>query len=46
MDIKAKDLAAVFKRAAKDDILEKPFREVVEKRLIELAKAEGIELVP
>ena len=42
MDTKARDLAAVFKRASKDGILEQPFREPVEEHLIALAKAEKI----
>ncbi|HOC54582.1 MAG TPA: hypothetical protein PKI20_03045 [Verrucomicrobiota bacterium] len=46
MDTRARDLAAVFKKASKDGVLEKPFREVVEKHLIELANAEGIEMAP
>jgi hypothetical protein len=39
-------LAAVFKRAANANNLEKPFRAVVETHLIELAVTEGIDLVP
>ena len=46
MDTKARDLAAVFKRASKDGILEQPFREPVEEHLIALAKAEKIDLQP
>jgi hypothetical protein len=42
----ARDLAAVFKRAAKDGVLEKPFREEVEPHLIGVASRAGIELVP
>src|SRR5216684_2131114 len=46
MDIEAKKLAAVFKQSAGRGVLEKPFREAIEKHLIELAQTEGIELVP
>lgn len=46
MDTKARDLAAVFKRASKDGILEQPFRQPVEDHLIALAKAEKIDLQP
>src|ERR1039458_8632838 len=46
MDTRARDLAAAIKRASKDGVLEKPFRAAVEKHLIELAQAAGIELVP
>lgn len=46
MDIRAKELAAVFKKASQDGVLEKPFRKIVEAHLIKLAQAEGIELVP
>jgi len=42
----ARKLAAVFGKAAKPGLLEKPFREIVEKHLIEVAKATKIELVP
>ncbi len=42
----AHELAAVFKRAAQDGVLEKPFRTIVEAHLIEVAKAAKIELVP
>ena len=42
----AKALAAVFKNAADLGGLEKPFRAAVEAHLIELAVAEGIDLVP
>jgi len=41
MNIKARQLAAVFKKAAKDGVLEKPFRAAVEAHLIELAKSPG-----
>jgi hypothetical protein len=46
MDTKARDLAAAIKHASKDGILEKPFRAAVEKYLIGVAEAEGIDLVP
>ena len=42
----ARDLAAVFKRAAKDDVLEKPFRAEVEAHLTGVASRASIELVP
>ena len=42
----ARALAAVFKRAANANNLEKPFRAVVETHLIDLAVTEQIELVP
>src|SRR5690349_7850686 len=42
----AKQLAAALKRAADIGGLEKPFRDKVERHLIELAETEGIELVP
>jgi hypothetical protein len=46
MDTRAKELAAVFKKAAPDGILEKPFRTMVEAHLLEVAKSADIELVP
>ena len=42
----ARQLAAVFKNAAKDGLLEKPFRDPVEAHLIQVARSAGIELVP
>lgn len=42
----ARQLAAVFKNAAKDGVLEKPFREPVEAHLIQVARCADIELVP
>jgi hypothetical protein len=42
----ARQLAAVFKNAAKDGVLEKPFRESVESHLIQVARSADIELVP
>ena len=42
----AREFAAVFQKAAKDGVLEKPFRAVVEAHLVEVARAAGIELVP
>jgi hypothetical protein len=42
----ARDLAAVFKHAAPDGVLEKPFREKVEAHLIELAKEAKIDMTP
>ncbi|MBE0545944.1 MAG: N-6 DNA methylase [Verrucomicrobia bacterium] len=42
----ARQLAAVFKNAAKDGVLEKPFRDPVEAHLFLVARSAGIELVP
>jgi len=46
MDTQAKELAAVFKKAAKDGVLEKPFRDQVEAHLIKVAQAAGIDMAP
>src|SRR5438105_2740212 len=46
MDPKAKKLGDVFRAASREGVLEGPFRQVVEKHLIELAQELGIDLVP
>ena len=46
MDVLASELAATFRRASKSGALEKSFREIVEKHLIEVATKAGIDLVP
>lgn len=46
MEKQASKLALVFKKAAKDGVLEKQFRVAVGAQLMELAKAAGIELFP
>src|SRR6266536_2578784 len=46
MEKSDKELAAVFKKASPQGVLEKPFRAIVEAHLIEVAKTAGIELVP
>lgn len=46
MSTQAKDLAAVFQKAARPGVLEKDFRAVVEAHLIGVAQAAAIELVP
>lgn len=42
----AAQLAVAFKRAARRDVLEKDFRQVVEAHLLQLAQQRGIDLVP
>ena len=46
MDTDAAKLAQVFKSAAKEGVLEKPFRQEVEKHLISLAAELKLDLVP
>ena len=46
MDVLASELATIFRKASKSGILEKPFREIVEKHLIGVAAKAGIDLVP
>ncbi|MHB8654385.1 MAG: N-6 DNA methylase [Terriglobia bacterium] len=46
MDLDARKLAEVFKAASQPGVLEKPFREKVEKHLIEFAAESGLDLVP
>lgn len=46
MDPNARKLAEVFKAASQSGVLEKPFRERVEKHLIEFAAQSGLDLVP
>lgn len=38
MATEAKELAAIFKNAAKEGVLEKPFRAIVEQHLRQVAK--------
>jgi hypothetical protein len=45
-DQTAKELAGVFRKAAKPGVLEKSFRDAVEAHLLALAQRAGIELVP
>ncbi len=46
MDPQAKALATAFRTACREGVLEKAFREAVEKHLVGVASAAGIELVP